>query len=363
MHSTFFKEHPPQLSDWINKYGKDYVAHAIWKDNVTKVLSSGSLTPAEAQVRAGKTVSYEAGAFFGSRGELNIERVLQELKARKVQLPKLIKIVERLPLRCALELNFIDEATFDKYSVPTEDVQWIALNDGNQYQLLYRNGNAAIEGIPYPFACSSLSAEIDGKSYYHMMHSICEALQVYEYQIQIALDMQAQQKVDQRLAPLYEKYKRLALNNDYRIAWLHLMHCREAEIYSSKLNNNIRGCYNGIAWSYGDVVILVGNTAKVISYVNTVRSDYDAECKKIEEIKLEEGQEVSLLLPFENGGEFFSLPLAHPGVIVIGPKHILSQYADKHYQQFCIEDMTKDELDFFHVPKRLSQLAQAARVK
>ncbi len=175
--------------------------------------------------------------------------------------------------------------------------------------------------------------------------------------------MQAQQKVDQRLAPLYEQYKRLALNNDYRKAWLHLSHCREAEIYSSKLNSNIRGCYNGIAWSYGDVVILVGNSANVISYVNTVRSDYDAECMKLEEIKLDEGQEVSLLLPFENGGEFFSLPLTRPDVIVIGPKHVLSQYAEKGYQQFCIEDMSKDELDFFHVPEQLRQLAQSDRVK
>ncbi len=156
MHSTFFKEHPPQLSDWINKYGKDYVAHAIWKDNVTKVLSSGSLIPAEAQLRAGKTVSYEKGAYFGSRGELNIECVRQELKTNAIKFPQLIRMFDRVPLKRALELNFIDEATFDKYSVPTEDNQFIQLNDGNKYKLIYRNGNAVIEGIPYAFACSPL---------------------------------------------------------------------------------------------------------------------------------------------------------------------------------------------------------------
>lgn len=109
------------LQDWIAQNGNDYIAHAIWKDNVASVVKKGALLPAELVLREMKEVEYEKGAMFGSRGKI----VLPELTLEEIQ-----SIEDMLSDEEKKELSDLRSRKAEEIITPEEYKEWKELTIG-----------------------------------------------------------------------------------------------------------------------------------------------------------------------------------------------------------------------------------------
>jgi hypothetical protein len=102
------------------------------------------------------------------------------------------------------------------------------------------------------------------------------------------------------------------------------------------LCNTVRAVENGIAWNYGKVVVLRGNPSDIIgSHLLSTTAN-----------------EVGLLPPWQNGGQYCHLDLSHKDIIILGPKKILEPFS-KQYKVGYIEDLTEEQKKFFKVPEKI----------
>lgn len=342
------------LDQWIMNYKQTFIAHAVWENNVDAVMTSGKLIPAEYQLRKNKYVSCEVG--YGSRISYDftvtssIFHVMQETKR---PLPQRIGIEDEISLSEAREYRLISDQAYE-LAQRADSVQF---NDGNTYTVIKYDhaGQVYIKGIP------SFWEHFDQTDYwrevnYYYKHEKTTA------KIQIANDMLAPVPIDKRLATIWEKYKSLNVVGDYRKIYRALINARSREIDFSHISYDIRAEYNSICWSYGNVVVLCGDSKSVLSYGNYCLSDRKFNKTNIDDIKFKRGEEVYMLSPIENGGEFFCLDLNRKDVIIIGPQAILAKHKNLNACQdmtiVCFEEMKQDQLDFFEVPPCLRKQVQ-----
>lgn len=105
-------------------------------------------------------------------------------------------------------------------------------------------------------------------------------------------------------------------------------------VQSEKLNLDIRATRNGIRWSYGRCVLLRGKAEAIIN--------------------AQSGSEAMLLAPWQNKGQYFTLPLVEEHTILLGPQKDLEPYAETLNKQgvkfVYLESLTKEQAEFFKVP-------------
>jgi hypothetical protein len=132
----------------------------------------------------------------------------------------------------------------------------------------------------------------------------------------------------------YEKYLKLGgskseINSE-------LIGERLTHLPDSKLNAEIRAVHNDIDWSYGKCVILRGQPSAIIG---DRRSN-----------------EVVLLRPWENGGDYFKLELAEPNTLLIGPKSDLEPHIEelkrKRIKFAYLESLTFEQAEKLDCPQR-----------
>lgn len=347
------------LENWLAAHQGSYISHAIWEDNVEPLLTSGFAHPAEYVLRHNLTVSYEAGSGEGIRGKLDLGPSLDRIRKRTTPLPPIIECDDKIKASMALKLNLITEDQSDE--IDREYNRWrrakkkgenitevfkhnIQLNDGRTYAVsLNQNDDLIIEGIPYlKFNKSAVTEEEKAAD-------------------RIAEDHLSSDPLDKTLAKVWERYLALLGNNDPREIANTLLDYRRLGISVPKLSRNVRTCYNGIMWQYGEVAVLRGNPEKLLSIINKSNDDSDMQ-KSLSEVQLAAGYEAFLLQPFENGGKFLSLDLSDKDTIVIGPQAILSAYLEKmpSVRTVFFEDMNEKQLEFFKVKPLKQQIVESA---
>lgn len=360
-----------QLSAWIETHKYSYISHAIWQDNVDSVLTDGYLSPAEYQLRKKSYVSFEKGMSFGERGVTDVSLFIDELKMQNTRQVIFVTIENQIPINKALYLELISKNLYndiisegeEKYKI--NESFSVKLRDGRDYKITYNtNGKCQfgnnffqISGVPY---LKGHYSGVNGNEW-EFIESLSKKYQCDESYLKVAFDTFSDSPIDEKLSIVWNTYKKLCLSDDHRWLARHLQDVRGKQIYRTKLNCNIRASYNSINWDYGDIVVLRGNPYSILSILSKADSDKDMDLP-IEDVKIKKGEEVQLLNPFENGGEFFSLNLSDEDTIIIGPHKILSCYQEqtktKRLRLYFIEDMNTEQLDFFGVPYKLRPLAQ-----
>lgn len=389
------EEMTDSLVAWIERHGKDFVAHAIWENNVEKLLKAGMVHSAEAIVRSGKTASFETGT-WGDRSSLNLGFYLEELKKNPVDdIPcpliyqnamSLGEAITKRYIRPAQVLSFMSVTEMSKYLYGNEAIlEWlelmnrqdeikrplskeqfanmneeekqkfrVILHDGKDYDIVLepeKEGDAEpifkIQGIP--------SIRINNSYELALLSDFCNKKKIPNVRnFQLARDVQSSLPVDKMLALIWQAFLKL---NPYSQSQIKIDTCkdlctfRKRAIKCSALSYEIRVAYNAVYWQYGKVAVLRGNPKDIIS---ALKNTYDTEKKELSHKIDTTGSEVYLLQPFENGGEPFALDLSNEDTIVLGPEEILSPYRglanSKGIRFHSFESMTQEQLNFFSVP-------------
>ncbi|CEG58713.1 hypothetical protein [Legionella fallonii] len=360
-----------EFKHWLDKHKVSYIAHAIWGDNVEKVLRSGKILAAEEVLRKYQKVSYEQSSVYGGRALLNIDTITDFIRDNfsPEQLTHGIVKSDNITVEDAVKFNLIsvdegnrlrdkemDYAKFSKkdfavMSSKQKKISEIILKNGKNYSVIIDEGFSLYNGGRY--VC-----KIQGIDSYKIANSLAGSSLINQlkkrfstvpnFALQIAIDCARQESVNKILADAWDYYSSFNIGiigkkslDEY------LFDLRSNIIQISKLNAEIRAGYNSIYWTYGDVVVLKGNPNNILSISSlTLNETWD----------IKKG-EVYTLKPYENKGEYLSLELNQEDTIIIGPQNILSQYYDTAVEQgirmISIESMTAEELNFFKVPPKL----------
>ena len=298
------------FDQWSSKHIKNFIAHAIWEDNVGSVFKDGRVIPAEARFRKGCNVSYEKGYTRGVRGT----SVMPELMENEIDFLKNYKKQYKL-------ISYIDDK--GKFILGTQRCKGNRLEDFEK--LLIKNGRNKNEIYEY-MDVSSLLIDMyadreeridyvlskfwnDNKEYYNSLDNIIKS---------------------PRGANLTKKEK--FLHKFYSIKF--------KNVHIDKLNDNIRVLYNEIHWGYGSVVVLRGNGLDIIDH------------KKPPVVG-----EAQLLFPWQNGGEPFCLNLDNEDTIILGPKKELEEHCKNTNLKniVFIEDLTPSQRRLLRVPIQLDK--------
>jgi hypothetical protein len=323
---------PSLLRAWIEQHGKNYFAHAIWDASAqVTVLNEGQLSCAEAVLRKTRKVEYEKGSTYGTRGTDQLptltdsdQKELNEVTASfgekstygNIQLPFGIHVQTKTVMKITYPIKFgYDVMAWEKY-------------------------REAVERLARKYGCSQAA-------------------------ITIAYDLSkpSEERIDAQLAKLYQALQRdlisanatlvanmrkhdpdadgdqigvnIILNNTEQNGF-NFDAARQRAIFQNKLNPDIRGAENCIAWGYGDCVVLKGNA-------------HTMSRGKVELVS--KG-------PWENQGEFYSINLNDPDVLVLVTRKVFETYqktpgATRAGQVLIIEDLPQDLLEYFKVPDRL----------
>jgi len=362
---------PRGLTDWINQYGPSFVTHAIYNDNVVRALENGVIESSEEQLRKLKTVSYEKGGTYGARGSTNISIIAKHLGNKKEKLPQCIEIVSNAMCsfkQIARDLDLTDDEVDEVehyYKIPSKDLPEVTIIN-KKFTLKKIDGEKVFirtspEVVSHMFGIG-FNDKSDGEKikYQHELDALCYLFKCLENSIQIANDSLLENPIDKRLAQVWNAKRKEG--GDNRKLFLELINFRALEIYKNCVLDQVRVTYQKINWTYGDVIVLRGNCEKILSTLCKCDSDTNKN-KQESEIQFFKGQELYLLHPIENNGDFFALDMTQEDTIIIGPKKELASHVTNRMKVFCIEDMNQEELDFFQVPPRLlSQHSTASSV-
>jgi hypothetical protein len=375
------------MSNWINKYGENYLAHAV-KENAKKVLDAGTLKPAEMLLREGEEVWFEQATGGLERGKVKLPKLetkdfnllqntLFSTKDEK-RLNELLKPQEKWNQRKALYKEFATyRASYNKVEKERQNLQFASRKNksNNSEQELKRLEKQADDyyekandfwkankedlvlyvegsnlqrkqmGLRALFKLSEKISSNDEDILKHVRFSkglfegelrakfldvvnfLATKYECYQREIIIAFDC-AQDKDKQLDTYLRTKVRKGRSN-------LNLMELRGNILKSIKLHPEIRMSINSVFWQYGDIVILKG------------RSDTG------EEIQEEVGKEAVMQSPLR-GDNYFSIDfMTNEDVIILGPKQILSDYKEKFKDKVIyLEELNQLQKDFFKVPSK-----------
>ncbi len=152
---------------WYEAYKTDFVAHAIWEDNVSKVMEDGVLRPGEEIIRLKGKLSYEASTTYG--------RTLVDLpKLTNKQLADLKILYDKLQLQVKSKDKFIDYKDFIKGlkdGTYRGVIKWLGLLEFRKFQeCIYSLGGGS------------------GKLSYMAFHTQCHQIENFDEKLSELLD-------------------------------------------------------------------------------------------------------------------------------------------------------------------------------
>lgn len=372
------------VQEWLNLYQNDFVAHAIWETNVDKVIRSGEVLPAEAVLLKNKAVEYEGGALYGERGVkklkpltaediAKIESLSPEEEARLVELRgrKEIKITPEEKQELT-ELAKILEDSIEEENSLREQFNIILLDfdlapESRQRRLLkwdepilnaltpenkQKWERAKVLIGKYDNFNKKMSHELRSLErrkvgiHFSIIKDGVKLIPSVGPRFILAFDQLSQdyavsyrihnaKRIYTDLAHKYEKWKG-------KIDPRHITDVFLAALETTKLNASVRAANNAIRWDYGNCVVLRGKREGIISHF--VSGD-------------RRGGEAVLLHPWENKGDYFTLPLAEEHTMIIGPRKDLEPHAEelgaKNVRFAYLESLTKEQADMLRVPDKL----------
>lgn len=294
------------VDGWMDGHRENFVAHAIFDDkNVKFILQDGRIAPAEHTLREKKLVEYEVG-MNGQRGIAQLPELGEEEIAALKHIESKFNIGQ--PFGAVLKLQMFEDA-------------WDLI-----------------------FGCDSV---LIWAEYVRTLQSLATKYQVPSVCIAIAYDLSKpeNERIDFWLHQYYlnlpEEYKKEIENNPKEKEHFNtqMLEVRRRTIPVTKVNHDIRVASNIIWWSYGNTVVMRGDARQVIHHIDTTAT------------------ERSLLEPWENGGALFCLDLSESNTFVLGPKNTLKPHKtlaeEKNIQLIYIEDLSKEQMEFFRVPENL----------
>lgn len=380
------------LDDWLKNYKDDFVSHASSSNNFEKILEDGFLKPAELILREKKRVEYEAGGlgdrdiaslpeftedFFknlnflddNSRAELKklqakkeaetlTQDEIEEFKLLKKEIKKAgVEEFNRLYPEGQLAFYFsllnetagLDERELRKKYLETIDELGKKAVDSSHYSELKSKKKLteaeekklqsllrSKQGIGIHFV-SNAHFKSPPKAFSSMMLRT-EPLQINRKLFRIAVDQHNNGELDKYLARKYEKW----VQKGYEIKVINrvLHEARSFVIPPSKLNYDVRVLRNGIHWAYGPIAILRGDPQLID------RGNSQGDIKSA-------GDEHFLLAPWQNKGEFYSLPLKNQETLILGLKKCLLPFADQLIKKgipfIYLENLTEEQKEIFTV--------------
>lgn len=291
------------MGKWLHVHSADFVAHAINNNNVSSVLADGEVHPAA-------HLLFERGSVW-LEGYLPYQYDKWEMQSNQ-------------ELR-----KSIDPTLLSRLKQIWE--QQINVEYGHDHLPVGHNTQANDDEI------------------YHIAKKLAaDPNKLFEFHHNLLVFLERENPVHKPMAEVYEKCKvHAATIEDRFVRKKYLEACDEriAEISYKifarlfrRVKAEVRAVKNGIAWGYGNVVVLRGNTAGIIG-TTRVRSIIP--------------NEVCLLSPIQNGGKFFSLALNQPDTMIIGPRSILESYSGTYPNICYIEDLSDEQKDFMNVPAGL----------
>lgn len=326
-----------QVGKWLLQHYSDYVAHAIWPSNVDKVMQSGAVKSSEAVLRETGEVEYESGYGFGMRGTASLIQIPKQLETQMRQSPPKISFRHRGYDKIDVNVsNYLKSYDPKPYLQAKEKLE-------RKYSSIYSWTHGECEEL---WKLAPLKAYREYEETLKFKDFIAEYEKSQEYrnelakkkwrfvpEFHIALKWQHFSKapIDEILAHHYEACIKSGVLSQ-KEAYNECSEVRKDVLWtnSTKINDEIRALKNGIAWSYGAVVVLRGKGSEVTGTTS--------------------GREALLLPPFMNKGKFFNLELNEPNTIVLGQKQILDQYKDLPYRFVTIESLTPRQANIFKVP-------------
>lgn len=395
---------------WIENNGQDFAAHAVWKGNLPSIIEDGAVRPAEAVLRQKGQAEYEMG-MYKQRGKIILPNLSEEdLRALEELDPEMQEQLEffstlqskdTLERKEHLELEKMDSKALEKESFTPENlgnlqealegaakekneekmkeiqenifqlrmeyIKTLPSEDQKKYEELARKewlGHLGYKilhtSIPhtrhginfefnsvevrkhssFPKRKGSFKMKRPGYSVNHnrrnKLNDLCEKYNTTIDAIEICYDQKRNNYLDKHLAHKYEKWTKKGVDQD--IIDQALYGVRNP---NSHLKVEVRTEKNGIRWSYGNTVILRGKTESISTHSHSTKD----KC------------ELLLLAPWENKGEFFSLPLAQEDTLIIGPREELEPHRQRlgelGARYVFTESLSPEQNKLFETPKNL----------
>lgn len=420
-----------QVDEWIAAHQRSFISRALW-NNIEEVMDTCVLSPEEMSYRKefkSKPTAREKRVIDISQTVTDLKPtsvrwIVKEVFATNLLLEPLSRIVaeyavqaicageeplpmqritlrNQLPISQAWRFGYCSEDRyrnlFEKLEQKTESdpLPTIKLKDRNQYQVICEptgdksfgfNTYYQLEGIPSlhdrGFFCIGEPQRIKKDE----LRKKYSAANLTEAAVETALDIVSEDPIDSKLAKVWKAATQLNPGGDRRREAKLLYDLRTYEIQHID-SFYLHAMYNIICWSsppHSNIRILKGNPESIISHSTKAMSDFDRD-RKLEDMPLKKDDTVILLMPWENGGELFSLDLTQDDTIVIGQRKelephvkrsvlfmfnqinnvlggnstltrdvifIVADYA-RHIRTFYLENMSEQQIDFFNVPNTL----------
>lgn len=309
------------VKTWISEHRDDYVAHAIWTGNETSVIQEGAVLPGTYVLQKKGTVEFEVGS-YGQRGKQESVQLTEKVK----------KIFETLDDEDEKRLTILK----GKDSLTKEEKRELKVLERIKSGIYF---NVERKNTSLKYYKNSFYRDNCLKKEFREDEQITSACCSYSYAKGNA--------IFKILTHKYEQWKRKgvpleSINNE-----LHTILRLNFKTDRNKLLFEIRTLYNEISWNYGSCIVLRGRTAGIVSG-DTIEGDRGVRTK---------GRETLLLEPWENKGEYFTLPLRQEHTLLIAPRKVLEPHADllerQHVKFAYIENLSKEQADFFKVPRKL----------
>jgi hypothetical protein len=357
------------------------------------IFNHGLLSEEEQLRRMGK-ISYQVSAY--GAGHLTANFVLPvdieftpELAQATVRVDHLFKSQE-MSLDMAFEIGIITPAQYEQfkaYSDAQSSYPTLELKGGIKCSRVYKERTYHDKVfIQLPTELPWLNVEIldtNSQSYQRYMN-LCQPLidsnkdkytryrgnttQDYTTTIvQIAIDRK--NPIDKYLAAVLNALQPLVLTNEgMQKLKGYLERFRNQVIaqspYPIQVFYNVMPYAMPVYWK-DEVVVLKGNPESIVTYyyqpLLACNKGINVTEKMIHGAPSTFNYEVGLLQPFENNGQIFTLDLAQPDTIVVGPRAKLAPYADRP-NVYCFDELDSNHRQFFYLDPRPKAAAAAAIV-
>jgi hypothetical protein len=406
------KTHQTIVENWLTNHKSDFIAHAVWGTNFEKIMAdkeNPTIMPSESILREKGLVEFEQGSMHGQRGELkrtlltdvelNQLEVLEEEDQEKLDTLNALKKEETITVNEFEELKNLrkkiqaygkshmrkanpmsredfniklEEELLNKmknenisiaflqrtkkdlfekegYAQLTEVEQArfqelnakVRLTNQQRSELHFLERNKYGLGFVIINTHHFQDAFVSNPTRFRVIEELAKKHCTDRINIPIAYDQQKGKIADKYLA---YKFKKLSQKENPKIVFKLLLKARQAIFEVSKLNAEIRTLKNEIAWSYGNVAILRGKTEGILAQSNITGENL-------------------LLEPWQNNGDFFSLPLAEENTLVIGTIKELAPHKKEMdtlgIKYAFTEYLSEDQQRLFRVPQHLRQTSSS----
>jgi len=344
----FFREMmdgPHVLQTWLCKYFNHYASHVVWGDNVSALMQSGEVQPSEMQL------AYKGRANTEMR--FKKQRVVEYFNVKALESIKNDWEQNRRYSIVNSIFFYVKHSLFYIEADLNVDTEMLYVNQDFEARRIMKKTCIKRCSIPRhirklidvetPFCTKSNALKTHAHKYIErgeLMKCLTERLGVSEHVASLLIDKHfVNRSIDKRLARIHKKINERTIIEFHDSPSLSFEEIREFDIFPTDvryIQPCIYGMCNSIDWYYGPIAILVGDP--LISQNDKVS---------------EKGvrREIAFLSPWENKGNYFTISLHDPNVIIMGPKSILDEYKGQYENIVTFEDMSPRQRLFFKVPQ------------